>query len=210
MMKNRIINLLSISALILLFTAFIFPFIKYEDSFYSGPFLWIWGFLYNPLVEINILDIPFKLISIGIIVEIVFLLKSHFILRKDNTKLDVISREWLNRGITIIVLEFLWIFWLFILIFTGLLNPYPYGKYFIEVPIFFPLICGIMLITTRILFNRLTFKESKNKVYTDLQWLEIQHYELKKSIQEISSEQKVSMITIKKYIEKIDRKQKDL
>lgn len=90
------------------------------------------------------------------------------------------------------------------MIFTRLLNPY--GEYFIEVPIFFPLICGIMLITARIFFNRLNFRESKNKVYTDLQWLEIQQYELKKSIQEIASEQNVSMITIKKYIEKIDRK----
>ena len=208
MMKNRIINALSVIALILLITAFIFPFIKAESSFYSGPFTWIWGFPYNPLVEINILDIPFKLLSIGIIVEILFLLKSQFILRKDNTKLDDISREWLNRGIAIIVLEFFWIVWLFVLIFTGLLDTY-YTKYFIEVPIFFPLICGIMLITARILFSRLTFRESENKVYTDLQWLEIQHYELKKSIQEIANEQNVSMITIKKYIEKIDRKQMD-
>jgi len=187
-----------------LFSAFLFPFIRYEDSIYSGPLLWIWGFLYNPFVGINILDVPFKLISIGIIIEMLFLLKSHFILRKDNTKLDDVSREWLNRGISIIIIDFFWILWLFVMIFTRLLNPY--GEYFIEVPIFFPLICGIMLITARILFNRLTFRESKNKVYTDLQWLEIQHYELKKSIQEIASEQNVSMITIKNYIEKIDRK----
>lgn len=204
MMKYRIISILSIIALILLFSAFLFPFIRYEDSIYSGPLLWIWGFLYNPFVGINILDVPFKLISIGIIIEMLFLLKSHFILRKDNTKLDDVSREWLNRGISIIIIDFFWILWLFVMIFTRLLNPY--GEYFIEVPIFFPLICGIMLITARILFNRLTFRESKNKVYTDLQWLEIQHYELKKSIQEIASEQNVSMITIKNYIEKIDRK----
>jgi len=208
MMKNRIINILSIIALILLITAFIFPFINYETSVRSGPFIWIWGFPYNPLVEINILDIPFKLLSIGIIVEIVFLLKSQFILRKDNIKLDVISREWLNRGIAIIIIEFFWIVWLFVLLFT-VLDTY-YTKYFIEVPIFFPLISGIMLITARILFSRLTFRESKNNVFTDLQWLEIQHYELKKSIQEIASEQNVSMITIKKYVEKIDRKQKDI
>lgn len=207
-MKNRIINILSIIALILLITAFIFPFINYETSVRSGPFIWIWGFPYNPLVEINILDIPFKLLSIGIIVEIVFLLKSQFILRKDNIKLDVISREWLNRGIAIIIIEFFWIVWLFVLLFT-VLDIY-YTKYFIEVPIFFPLISGIMLITARILFSRLTFRESKNNVFTDLQWLEIQHYELKKSIQEIASEQNVSMITIKKYVEKIDRKQKDI
>jgi len=208
MMKNRIINILSIIALILLITAFIFPFINYETSVRSGPFTWIWGFPYNPLEDINILDIPFKLLSIGIIVEIVFLLKSQFILRKDNIKLDVISREWLNRGIAIIIIEFFWIVWLFVLLFT-VLDTY-YTKYFIEVPIFFPLISGIMLITARILFSRLTFRESKNNVFTDLQWLEIQHYELKKSIQEIASEQNVSMITIKKYVEKIDRKQKDI
>ena len=204
-MKNRIIKIISISALLLLITAFFFPFIRAEGSFYSGPFTWIWGFLYNPLLEIHILDIPFKLISIGIIVEIAFLLKSQLILRKDNTKLDNISREWLNRGITIIILEFFWIVWLFVLIFAVLGTHYT--KYFIEVPIFFPLISGIMLITARILFNRLDFRELKNNVYTDLQWLEIQHYELKKSIQDIANEQNVSMITIRKYIEKIDIKQ---
>ncbi|TES97566.1 MAG: hypothetical protein E3J90_06745 [Promethearchaeota archaeon] len=203
MMKTKIINVLSVIALILLITAFIFPFIRT----YSGPFTWIWGFPYNPLEYINILDIPFKLLSIGMLVEILFLLKSQFILRKDNTKLDDISRGWLNRGIAIIVIEFFWIAWLFVLLFT-VLDP-DYIKYFIEVPIFFPLICGIMLITARILFNRLPFRESENNVNTDLQWLEIQHYELKKSIQEIASEQNVSMMTIKKFIEKIDRKQKD-
>lgn len=202
-MKTKIINVLSVIALILLITAFIFPFIRT----YSGPFTWIWGFPYNPLEYINILDIPFKLLSIGMLVEILFLLKSQFILRKDNTKLDDISRGWLNRGIVIIVIEFFWIAWLFVLLFT-VLDP-DYIKYFIEVPIFFPLICGIMLITARILFNRLPFRESENNVNTDLQWLEIQHYELKKSIQEIASEQNVSMMTIKKFIEKIDRKQKD-
>ena len=67
-----------------------------------------------------------------------------------------------------------------------------------------------MLITARILFNRLDSRESKDTVFTDLQWLEIQHYELKKKIQDIASEQNVSMITIKKYIEKIDRKKKVL
>lgn len=205
MMKYRIIKILSIVALILLLNAFIFPFIKYEGYNFSGPILWIWGipdlfFIFNPF------DIPFKLLSISIIVEIIFLLKSHFILRKDNTKLDDISREWLNRGIVIIVLEFLWIIWLFVLISPGLLSQYR--NYFIEVPIFFPLISGILLITARILFSRLDLRESKND-YIGLQWLEKQYYELKKSIQEIATEQNVSMITIKKYIEKIDRKQMD-
>ena len=199
MMKNRIINILATVALILLLIAFIFPFIRNENSYVS--FMWIWG---TPYSIGNIFTIPFMILSIGIIVEILFLLKSHLILIKDNTQLDEISREWLNRGIVIIFIEFFWILWLFVLISTGVL--YSYGKYFIEVPIFFPLICGIMLITARILFSRLTFRESENKVYTDLQWLEIQHYELKKSIQEIANEQNVSMITIKKYIEKIDRK----
>jgi hypothetical protein len=202
-MNFRIIKILSFVSLILLICAFIFPFIKYEDIIYSGPFLWIWGFPYNPLFGINILDIPFKILSVGIIVEIAFLLKSHFILRKDNTKLDIISRGWLNRGIAIIFLEFLWILWLITLIFIVSFNPY--AQYFIEFPILFPLIGGVMLVSARILFNKLTARESKGKNYTDLQWLENQHYGLKKSIQEIAVKENVSMLTIEKYINKIDR-----
>jgi hypothetical protein len=67
------------------------------------------------------------------------------------------------------------------------------------------LVSGILLIIARILSHRLDYRASKND-YVDLQWLERQHYELKKSIQEIASEQNVSMITIKNYIKKINRK----
>lgn len=119
-------------------------------------FFWIWGINLIPYWSsggwkgIMIFVFPFILISFGVVIEITFLLKSYFTLRKDNTKLDVISRSWIKIGMVIIGLEILWILWLFVLMFI-----WPYGQYYIEVPIFFLLISGSILITTGSLYKRL-------------------------------------------------------
>lgn len=207
MMKYRIIKILSIFTLILLFSALIFPFMRREGSSYSVTFIWIWGFPVTPMEFIFV--IPFYLLSIGIIIEMVFLLKSYFILRKDKMELEIISRSWIKRGIHIIVYEFLWILLLFVMVYIPVfIYGDIYFNLYIELPFFFPLVSGLLLITARILSRGLDIRESKND-YVDLQWLETQHYELRKSSQEIANEQNVSMITIEKYIKKIDRKQED-
>jgi len=41
--------------------------------------------------------------------------------------------------------------------------------------------------------------------YTNLEWLEEQYYTLKKSIQEIANDQNVSIMEIKKWVDKIER-----
>jgi hypothetical protein len=149
---------------------------------------------------------PFWLISGGIIVEILFLLKSSFIIRENKMEIEIISRSWKKRGIHIIVYELFWFLHSFFLFY---IRPSMYGDIFfnlyIELPIFFPLVSGILLIIARMLSHRLDYRASKND-YVDSQWLEKQHFELKRSIQEIATEQNVSMITIKKYIKKINRK----
>jgi hypothetical protein len=94
---------------------------------------------------------PFMLFSIGIAVEMIFLLKSFFILRKDNTKITVVSRIWIKRGRAIIHLELLWILWLLVPIYYFAL----FGMSYIEVSIFFPLIGGTMLIIAGNLSRRL-------------------------------------------------------
>lgn len=165
MTKFRNINILTISALIPLFSAFIFPFMKHETESYIVTLFWIWGLPYYSSFR-AIITIPFMLFSIGILVEIIFLLKSYFILRKDNTKIEVVSRDWIKRGRYIIRLELLWILCLLFLIYFY----YPFGIYYIEVPIFLPLIGGIMLIIAGNLSRRLDIdndrvlhKESKFK-----------------------------------------------
>ena len=167
MTKFRIIKILSISALIPLFSAFILPFIKHETESYIVSLFWIWGIpFYSPWVEIFFFFFPFILLSLGMIVEIVYLLKSYFILRKDDTKIEVVSRDWIKIGRYIIRLEFLWILCLLFLIYMY----YPFGIYYIEVPIFLPMIGGTMLIIAGNLSKRLDIdndhilhKESKFK-----------------------------------------------
>jgi len=142
MTKFRIINILSISALIPLFSTFIFPFIMHQNENYVVTLFWIWGLPFYSDFRIFIIMFPFMLFSIGIVVEIIFLLKSYFILRKDNTKIEVVSRDWIKRGRYIVHLELLWILCFLFLIYLY----YPHGLYYIEVSIFLPLIGGTMLI----------------------------------------------------------------
>ena len=165
MTKFRIINILSISALIPLFSAFLFPFMKHETESYIVTLYWIWGLPYYSSFR-AIITIPFLLFSIGILVEIIFLLTSFFILRINNTKIEVVSRGWIKIGRYIIRFEFLWILCLLFLIYMY----YPFGIYFIEVPIFLPMIGGTMLIIAGNLSKRLEIdndrilhKESKFK-----------------------------------------------
>ncbi|MFX0074535.1 MAG: hypothetical protein ACFE96_03780 [Candidatus Hermodarchaeota archaeon] len=208
-MKYRIINTLLIITLILLFSAFIFPFLRYEilPSHYVA-FIWIWGGSIIPMMVYEYFFFGFFwLCSGGIIVEIIFLLKSSFIIRKEKIEIEMVSRSWKKRGVHIIIYELIWILQIIFLFYIFRPNMYGelYFNLYIEIPIFFPLISGILLIITRILSRKLDDQESKND-YVDLKWLENQYYELKRSVQEIANEQNVSMITIKNLLEKINRK----
>ena len=142
MTKSRIINILSFSTLIPLFLTFVFPIMKHETESYNVTFFWIWGLPYYSSFRAFIFTFPFILFSIGIVVEISFLLKTNSKLRKNNTKKEVVSKDWITRGRNIILYELLLILWLLFLIYL----LYPFGIYYIEVPIFLPMIGGIMLI----------------------------------------------------------------
>ena len=143
MTKFRIINILSISALILLLSAFIFPVMKHEDREYTYRLMlfWIWGLPYYSSEMVVIFMIPFIFFSIGITVEIVLFLKSYFIFIRDNTKINVVSRDWIIRGREIIYLVLLWNLWILAIYFF-----WPFGIYYIEPPMFLPLVGGVLLI----------------------------------------------------------------
>lgn len=143
MTKFRIINILSISALILLLSAFIFPVMKHEDREYTYRLMlfWIWGLPYYSSEMVVIFMIPFIFFSIGITVEIVLFLKSYFIFIRDNTKINVVSRDWIIRGREIIYLVLLWNLWILAIYFI-----WPFGIYYIEPPMFLPLVGGVLLI----------------------------------------------------------------
>ena len=150
MTKFRIINILSISALIPLISAFIFPVIMYQSEYYVVTLFWIWGLPFYSDFRIFIILFPFMLFSIGIIVEIALLLKSFVFLKKENTQIDVVSRDWIKRGRYIIHLELFWILWLLFLVYFRT----PDGFYLIESPMFLPLLGGIMLIIAGNLYGR--------------------------------------------------------
>ena len=68
---------------------------------------------------------------------------------------------------------------------------------------------GIIIIITTVisgiyfyLESPLKFEEKKN--YMNLKWLNHQYYELGRSLQDIANDQGVSMITIKKWVDKLD------
>ncbi len=186
-------------SIISIILAFVFPFTRYESSpsgFY--PF-WIWGFPYFPIFEINILDIPQKIISLNFLIITFFLISSIFSLRKNPTRLDFILNKWLGWGIGILILNTFWIIsWIIIVPFFA-----PYGFIF-EFVVVLPFVGGLLLILGKIYFMRIYSKRNENQNYTDLKWLEKQHFELNKNIQQIADEQHVSMKTIKKWIDKIE------
>jgi len=158
MTKLRIINILSMSALVPLFSAFIFPVMKHEhrEYFYSETLFWIWGLPFDSpfSVIVFVFTLPFMLLSIGIIFEIVLLLKSFIVLLKDNEKISAVSSDWIDRGRHIIYLELLWNLWLLIIQFI-----YPFGIYYIEPPIFLPLVGGVILIIAGNLYRRFDVDE---------------------------------------------------
>ena len=82
----------------------------------------------------------------------------------------------------------------------------PYGFSF-EFAIVLPFIGGLLLIFGRLYFRRIIFERIEKQDYTDLKWLEKQHFELNKSIQQIADEQNVNMMTIKEWINKIEKNQ---
>ncbi|MHA2180359.1 MAG: hypothetical protein ACXAAH_02915, partial [Promethearchaeota archaeon] len=47
-------------------------------------------------------------------------------------------------------------------------------------------------------------KRAEKQDYMNLGWLRHQHYNLEKNVQEIADEQNVSMITIKKWVDKLE------
>ncbi len=201
-MEKSIIYLFPLGSIISIILAFVFPILRYEVSpsqFY--PF-WFWGFPYFPLFEINILDIPQKIISLIIIFVMFFLMSSIFSIRKNPDRLDSISNKWQGLGIGILILNIIWI--ISYINTSRFFTPYSFT---FEFAIVLPFVSGLLLIFGRIYFMRIFSQRTEKQDYTDLKWLENQHFELNKSIQQIANEQNVSMMTIREWINKIEKNQ---
>ena len=201
-LKKSIIYLFPMGSIISIILAFLFPILRYEVSPSQFHPFWFWGWPYFPLFVINILDIPQKIISLIIIIIMFFLVSSIFSIRKNPDRLDSISNKWQGLGIGILILDIFWI-----ISYISMLRFFtPYGFIF-EFVIVLPFVGGLLLIFGRIYFMRIFSERTEKQDYTNLKWLENQHFELNKSIQQIADEQNVNMMTIKEWINKIEKNQ---
>ena len=136
--------------------AVIFPILRYQVSPSQVHSFWFWGWPYFPLFEINILDIPQKIISLIIIVLMFLLTSSIFLARKYPHRLDFVSKLWQWLGIGILVLTIVWILsWNFVVPFIA-----PYGFIF-EFTIVLPFVGAILLICGRLFFIRIWVERTK-------------------------------------------------
>ena len=63
---------------------------------------------------------------------------------------------------------------------------------------------SLFLILAHFLYDKFLDIKPKKKDFTDINWLKTQVYELNRSIQEIADDQNASMLTIKKWIDKLE------
>lgn len=73
----------------------------------------------------------------------------------------------------------------------------------------FFLVPGIIIIITTFIiginaYSKSTPRLEVKKNYMNVKWLNHQHYELGKSLQDLANDQGVSMMTIKKWVDKLD------
>ena len=128
-------------ALITLVISFLFPFIIHESASGYLTLFWLWGIpSYNSTI-FTVLMIPFMILSIGIIAEMMIVLYKLVASRNKKQKPELKSQNWIKRGTEIIFIEFVWTLWFYLVFLT-----WPFGFYFVQIPIFFPLIGGVMLI----------------------------------------------------------------
>lgn len=79
---------------------------------------------------------------------------------------------------------------------------FPYVIYIPTIALVFPFIGGLLIFIGSFL-NRKFIEIEEDKIpkrYNDLEWLRIQYHTLKKSIQEIANEERVSMMVIKQQL----------
>ena len=82
----------------------------------------------------------------------------------------------------------------------------PYVIYIPTIALMFPFIGGLLIIIGSFL-NRKFIEIEEEKIpkrYKDYEWLRIQYHTLKKSIQEIANDERVSMMEIKQQLKLLD------
>ncbi len=194
---KKILYIFLFGSIISMILSFIFPILLFNDIYFDIPY-WIYG---SPNPGSIIIDISQKIISLLYIIITIFLIRSIF-LSKNSESIHHISEKWQEWGIVILILYFLWNM---ITLLVGIMTfMYPYGYKF-TFAFFFPIISGALLIIARILQTRVIGKGLEEKCdYMNVNWLKHQYYDIGKSIQDIANEQNTSLITIRKWLDKIE------
>ncbi|MCJ7650394.1 MAG: hypothetical protein MUP85_17430 [Candidatus Lokiarchaeota archaeon] len=202
MLSNKIkLTLFPILGILFLFLGFCLPII---DLWVNAPGYFAF---FSRLINYAVLYAPVIIIYSAtiIIIRIMKVLKNIDNLRLLNEKLH----RW-SQIILIFYGLYNIIFWVSMIM--ELLFPSPgyplitYGIYFPTVALMLPFIGGLLLLIGYFLNRKFIETEEGNipKNYKDLEWLKVQYYTLKKSIQEIANDERVSMIEIKNQLKLLD------
>jgi hypothetical protein len=202
-MKSKyfeIIPYLSIICIILIFT---FPVLRYRVTLNQYAYFWLWGWLYIPIIEgINILDITLKVISVWFIIELIYNIQSIYTLKKGKENIDLLSSKWFKWGIINLIVLLFCILWYFFIIYPILVTPFTIT--ILDFSFYFLIAYSFLLIFLRYVYKNYVLYAEEKKDYTDLKWLKQQFYGLNRSIQDIADEQNTSIITIKKWVKKLE------
>ncbi|MFX1501808.1 MAG: hypothetical protein ACFFDH_12665 [Promethearchaeota archaeon] len=196
---NKIHYVFIFGSIISIILSFIFPIIIFDEFDFEIPF-WIYGSSSIPFANFRIgFDFPHKIISLLYIIIIFFLIRLMFI-SKNSDSIDLISENCQKWGFIILALYFFWNLSTFVL--GAIIHFYGFK---ITFAFSFPIISGLLLIFSGFLQAQGFGEESEEKHdYINANWLKHQYYDLGKSIQDIADGQKISMITIRKWLEKIE------
>jgi len=114
------------------------------------------------------------------------------------------NQKWYQWSILMIIFYGLYLVTFWFSVFMRLINPYVI--YIPTIALMFPFIGGLLIIIGSFL-NRKFIEIEEEKIpkrYKDYEWLRIQYHTLKKSIQEIANDERVSMMEIKQQLKLLD------
>jgi len=202
-MRIKYFNSVPYISTICVILLFIFPVLRYRVTLTQYANFWLWGFAYIPIIEgINILDITLKIVSLWFIIELIYHIQSIFALKIGKETIDTLSSKWFKWGVINLIALLFCILWYFFIIYPILVTPFTIT--ILDVGFYFIIAYSLFLIILRYVYkNYVVFAEEK-KDYTDLEWLRQQFHVLNRSIQEIANEQNTSIITIKKWVKKLE------
>lgn len=202
-MRSKYFKLVPYISIICIILLLIFPLLRYRIILNQYAYFWLWGWLYVPIIEgINILDIILKIISVWFIIELIYNIQSISALKNGKETIDTLSSKWFKWGVINLVVLLTCILWYFFIIYPIMATPFTIT--ILDFGFYFLIAYSLLLMFLRYWIKNFVLYGEEKKDYTDLEWLRKQFQVLNRSIQEIADEQNTSIITIKKWVKKLE------